>query len=465
MNVLTNARRMVWMVALALAPMLACAGDTGPAGPAGPTGADGMDGTNGTNGIAGTDGTDGIAGMNGSNAQPRLLDERLGGWLGDVRTALDTMVQAHGNTSDTYDPSQPPIAVFDWDNTVIKNDIGDQTFFYMVGHDVILQPTGLDWSTTSDWLTTGARAALNAACDSLASPGEPLPTSTTAGAACADTILSIYGNGTTPSGDAAWTDSDTTTYNASYAWVPQLLAGYTPSDVREIARAAFDRAVWTPVGAADRVIGTTSVTSWLRVYDQMRDLIEVLEQAGFVVWIVTASPQFVVDGISEQAVGVPGSRVIGIRSVVVDGVITADFEGCGTVASGEQTLITYDEGKRCWINKVIFQRSPDQQLVRQTDASLRPVFVAGDSDTDIAMLKDATALRLVINRNKTQAMCNAYADTSGTWVVQPMFIEPKSCRTTPYSCTTATDHDGETIVDADGTAFTMDYDDAVCMLE
>ena len=35
--------------------------------------------------------------------------------------------------------------------------------------------------------------------------------------------------------------------------------------------------------------------------------------------------------------------------------IAANFLGCGNVADGNKTLITYDQGKRCWINKVIFK--------------------------------------------------------------------------------------------------------------
>ncbi|MBI4956865.1 MAG: hypothetical protein HY908_32915 [Myxococcales bacterium] len=79
-----------------------------------------------------------------------------------------------------------------------------------------------------------------------------------------------------------------------------------------------------------------------------------------------------------------------------------------------------------------------------------PVFVAGDSDTDIAMLKDATYLKLAINRNKTEIMCNAYSNASGKWLVQPMCIFPKDPKSTPYPCSTATDPAGNLIVDEQG---------------
>lgn len=233
--------------------------------------------------------------------------------------------------------------------------------------------------------------------------------------------------------------------------------------MQEFAQDAYDQALYSPQDN-HWTVGTHSVTGWIRVYDQIRDLIAAMQRAGFDVWIVTASPQHVVDAISFEAVGVLPSHVIGIRSVIEDGLLTAHFQGCGTVADGADSLITFDEGKRCWINNVILQLAADQQMVRQTDANLRPVFVAGDSDTDIAMLKDASVLKLVVNRKKTQIMCNALANHGGTWLVQPMFIEPKACRTSPYACTTATDPAGVTIVDETGAAFTMDYADSICML-
>jgi hypothetical protein len=40
-------------------------------------------------------------------------------------------------------------------------------------------------------------------------------------------------------------------------------------------------------------------------------------------------------------------------------------------------------------------------------------------------------------------MCNAYADVTGNWHVQPMFIEPTAC---------STDHDDTAIVDEEGNA-------------
>lgn len=42
----------------------------------------------------------------------------------------------------------------------------------------------------------------------------------------------------------------------------------------------------------------------------------------------------------------------------------------------------------------------------------------------MTFITDATALRLVINRNQIELMCRAYDDSDGRWLVNPMFIDP-----------------------------------------
>ena len=46
------------------------------------------------------------------------------------RERIDTMIDTLGRGTSGFDAAMPPVAVFDWDNTVIKNDIGDASVFY-----------------------------------------------------------------------------------------------------------------------------------------------------------------------------------------------------------------------------------------------------------------------------------------------------------------------------------------------
>ncbi|MBC9715516.1 haloacid dehalogenase-like hydrolase [Streptomyces sp. TRM66268-LWL] len=346
------------------------------------------------------------------------------GWHADNKSRLQDLIDEYG-TCATGNGARP-VAVFDWDNTVVKNDVGDATMFWLLRNSRIKTPYKNDWHTTSRYLTDDAATALRQACPTTTGN---LPTGRNT--VCADEILSVYADGETTAGKAAFAGHDRRRMEPSYAWLAQLTRGWTAHQVQGFAAAARKENLAAPVGTKRRV-GTKDVTGWVRYYDQQRDLIRALHKAGFDVWISSASPQPVVEAWA-RGTGIGPDRVIGIRSVVEQGRLTRHLKGCGTVADGDDSMITYIDGKRCWINQEVYgvHGAPAEQV---QPAHRRPVFAAGDSDTDVSFLRDATALRLVINRNKAELMCRAYDNSDGRWLVNPMFIEPKKQQSTPYPC-------------------------------
>ncbi len=362
-----------------------------------------------------------------AGAAPRRLDPKLGGWLPENRARLDAFL-ATPKTGRS-------VATLDWDNTMMRNDIGDLTMAWMLRHDALLRPA--DWRQTSGALTPAAIASLKDACSGRA--GARLPTAKDTG--CADAIWSIYSDGKTAAGAPAWSRERTLTTHQSYAWLARLLAGRTPAEAAGFARAAYREGAAAPVGALQTVGTRGDVPAWVRLYEPMKDLAGALAANGHEVWIVSASPQAFVEVVAREA-GL--SRVIGVRGVVRGGRYTGELESCGDAPAN--SLIPFDRGKRCWINKVIFGL-PAAQRRGRAPSSTRQRFAAGDSDTDIAFLQDATELKLTIDRNKIQLQCNAYAHG---WLVQPMFIEPLPRRTEPYPCATATDAEGAIILDEHG---------------
>jgi len=364
---------------------------------------------------------------------PAVLDPEQP-WHGDHRAALDELIATHGNTSPGYDAEHPPVAVFDWDNTVIKNDIGNGTFFWFLAHDVYRVPQDGEWSRTSRYLTPAALAALEKACGGHAA-GAPLPTSTDTD--CAAELMTIYEDRKTTGGDGAWIQEgyDHRAFVPAYAWLAQLLSGYTPGEVRDLARQAIDDQLAAPVGATQTVGGREGFPGYIRIYEPMRNLVERLQAGGFDVWVVSASPEPIVETFAER-IGVDRAHVVGIRTLVDgDGRLTSELARCGPQTEGESApIITYIDGKRCFIDEVIF--GGPGTLTPNPDPAKRPVLVAGDAVTDISMLHDATALRLVIDRQKPEVLCHALAGTDGTWLVQPMFLEPLPARSEPYPCST-----------------------------
>ena len=447
-----------------------------------PTNSVGSGGTGGGGGAGGGGG--GAGGGGGSASADRHLDPALF-WGGDNRAKLDALLDNHGDHLASYDPNKKPVAIFDWDNTVIKNDIGDIVTFWMLNNDKILQPPGKNWKLTSPFLTPEAVTALDAACNLVADAGQPLPTSQVTGTVCADEIVSVYYTGMTKSGSAAFSGWNYRTLEPAYAWTVQLQAGYTPAEIKGFAEEAMDAALKANVGDAQTVGTTMNLNAYLRIYDQIKDLIGAMQDDGFDVWVLSASSQHIVEPFAAM-VGVGADHVIGVRAVVdKDGLLTYNFQGCGSVVEGTNdgmgavtgnTMITYLEGKRCWMNKVIYGDTTATAEQVQQDLSKRPVFGAGDSDTDVSFLQDATGLKLAINRNKNEIMCNAYANAGGTWLINPMFMAPRGELAAGYACSTTAckdkfgmkvacvDESGKVIPDQKDTVFCAGgmYDEASC---
>ncbi|MER6419099.1 haloacid dehalogenase-like hydrolase [Streptomyces sp. NPDC001137] len=353
---------------------------------------------------------------------PRLT----GIWYGDNRARLQQVIDERGTCSGA---GGHPVAVFDWDNTVTKNDVTDATLSWALGHDRLLRPAR--WKDTSPWLTDAADRALAEACGT----GTPEPLRTSTNPRCTDEILDIRENATTASGAPAfagtWNHRRTV---PQYAWIPQLFAGRTPADLASYARQARTEALAAPIGAT-RTLGTHTVPAYVRYYDQQRDLIHTLQRAGFDVYIVSAGSEPITE-VWSRAIGIDPAHTIAIRSLLDHrGRITPSNQGCGNVPATRGTVIPYIDGKRCWINQEIYGVRGAAAWQRQPWPR-RPVLAAGDADTDVTFVGDATGAHLVLNRNKPELMCRAYDNADGRWLINPMFIEPLPRRPDPYPCST-----------------------------
>ncbi len=375
----------------------------------------------------------------GEDRCPQL--QLAGNWAGNNAQLIQDAIDEYGRCSwaGGNPPQTLPYAVFDWDNTVIKNDISDQTIFWMLRNDKILQPPDGNWHRTSRYMTVEGAVALGQACGTLADPGEPLPTSTNL--KCADEILSVRKTEKTTSGDRVFYGENERYMQAMYAWVAQIMQGYTPVEARDIASQAKDAALAAPVGATQKV-GSSTQTAWVRYYPEIDDLIRTLKRAGIEPWIVSASPKEFAD-VWGPGVGVDAEHTIGISQLVQDGKLTGHLEGCGGLPDGSDAIMPYIDGKRCFINQTILGVNGARAL-RPMPASQRPVLAAGDATTDISMVRDAVGVHVVLNRNKDELMCHAYDNADKRWAINPMFIEPlpKMKGTYPCSTTAYTDFQG-----------------------
>ncbi|MFF1689448.1 MULTISPECIES: haloacid dehalogenase-like hydrolase [unclassified Streptomyces] len=360
------------------------------------------------------------------------LSEKLP-WYGQNRARLQRVIDERGTCEGHHGPR--PVAAFDWDNTVSKNDVTDATIAWSLKHDKILRPAS--WRKTSKWLTDDADKALTAACGTAVPVGAPLPTSTDTD--CTDEIFNIRESGRTMSGAAAfageWNHRRTV---PQYAWVPQLFAGHTVPELESYAAQARREALAAPVGST-QTLGTHTIPGYVRYYEQQRDLIRTLKKAGFDVYIVSAGSEPVTEVWSggRDGVGIDRAHTIAIRSVLDSrGRITTYNEGCGGVGRTQGEAIPYIDGKRCWINQDIFHLKGKSAWAKQR-WDRRIALGGGDADTDVTFVGDATGAHLLLNRNKNEVMCRAYDNADGRWIANPMFIEPLPRKSGSYPCSTA----------------------------
>lgn len=358
------------------------------------------------------------------------LSQRLG-WYGHNRARLQQVIDEHGTCSHARsDRADVPVAAFDWDNTLTKNDVTTATLAWALRHDKILRPER--WSDINKWLTDDAARTLRKACGTDVPAGKPLPTSTNN--ACTDEIMEIRQEAQIMNGADAfageWNHRRTV---PEYAWVPQLFAGHTPGEVTAYARKARAEALAQPVGTT-WTVGTHTIPAYVRYYPQMRDLVRTLQQAGIETYVMSAGFEPLTDGWS-PGIGIDQDHTIGIRSVLRHGKITTYNEGCGGEPASQGETIPYKQGKRCWINQEIFGIDGPDAWKRQ-DPDHRIVLGGGDSDTDVSFVRDATSAHVVINRNEDEIMCRAYDNADGGWIINPMFIEPNGKRSEPYPCST-----------------------------
>lgn len=314
-----------------------------------------------------------------------------------------------------------PVALFDFDFTILEGDVGNAITFHLIANGLVRQPLNKDWRRTSKYMTAAGAAALTAACGTDVPVGATLPTKTNL--ACADEMVSMFVDNKTRKGESAFAGHDRHRMEPTYAWTAQLAAGYTPAEVSAMTLDLAKKMMAAPRGTK-QVVGTRSLDGWLRFYDQSVDLIRALQTRGFDVRIITASPNPVVTAIAPM-VGIAPENVIGIRQLLdAQGRLTYNFEGCGPVADGDNSMITYVEGKRCWVNKIVYGDTSKRAIERRP-AENRQEFAVGDSGGDVAFLRDAKYKVVRENHKAKELMCLAYHNEAASWLVDPLSADVK----------------------------------------
>ena len=109
-----------------------------------------------------------------------------------------------------------------------------------------------------------------------------------------------------------------------------------------------------------------------KIFKPMENLIDILKREDFEVWIVTASPEGMYQQFLSKAFQIPITRIIGVKSVVRDGIITDEIVH----------PVPQDHGKKEAIETFV------QDV---------PLLVAGNSRGDKEMIEYSRGLKLIVN--------------------------------------------------------------------
>lgn len=109
-----------------------------------------------------------------------------------------------------------------------------------------------------------------------------------------------------------------------------------------------------------------------KFYPQMRVLISNLQEYGFEIWIISASPEILYQSFVSKALGIPKDRILGVRSVIRNDTVT------------DQIVypVPQDDGK----DEVI-----------KTFIKAKPLFAAGNSRGDMEMMNTSVGLKMIVN--------------------------------------------------------------------
>jgi len=135
-----------------------------------------------------------------------------------------------------------------------------------------------------------------------------------------------------------------------------------------------------------------------KIFAPMRALIAVLQDNGFEVWVMSASPEAMYQPFLSRELGIPSTHVIGIRSVIRGGVLTDEMI----------PPIPQDHGKKEAI---------------ETFVQAEPLLVAGNSRGDKEMIEFSRGLRMIVNPDElvapdqTESVAD-YAQRNGWLVVR-----------------------------------------------
>jgi phosphoserine phosphatase len=287
-----------------------------------------------------------------------------GSWRPENRARLERLIREQGKDSPGYDPERPPVAAFDWDNTMIRKDIGEAVFYRTVREMSFRFDEPGFWDLIPREFGRGElRRSLEAVRALPAAQARRSPDYRR----YRELFHEIYER----------VKKEGPGMGIEYGWLVQLMAGFSKEELERFA----DETIAEELAAPDGI----------RPFREMFELVKQLQKAGWDVRVVSATAEWVVARFAARA-GIPADHVHGARAATRGGRLTTRL-----------TQKTWGRGKA--------------DVLRRR-AGRAPLLAAGDSNSDLQMLESSKGESLVVDRGVEPLRSQA---SGRGWLIQPGF--------------------------------------------
>lgn len=283
------------------------------------------------------------------------------------------------------------VAVWDWDNTVIDGDVGDLVFNHLTSGQVKL--ANLSWYRDVHFLSQSVRQTLSGFESSCRKDD------------CFEYnnfLRRIYYTFKDLQGEKAFVNYDENYFNPSYAIVGLMLDGYNRDELKRLLHSYFNKISTNDFNAVSKIHGVT-VPDRIRIRNVFRFFTEQFKSRNIPIIILTASPQFVIEELTEFF-NLSVDHILGIPYSIENNTIKSNQEMFLQV--NRKPVVNYRMGKiKC--------------LEKYLPAGYQILFSAGDSDSDLAFMRATVGPKIsIISNDKLYSVHEeAKKNKSGDWFV------------------------------------------------
>lgn len=177
----------------------------------------------------------------------------------------------------------PGKAAFDFDNTLVRNDLGEAVMELFLSEGVPAYRKDI-----SSFFSEKNRERILSARF-----GDPL--------LFRSLVLEEYDSIQRNSG-----------LEASYRWSSWIFSGHSPEELKRISRSVWNR----------HAVDSDSLS--VKIYEPMKELVSHLKSSGWDIWIVTASPQEIIQSVS-ALFEIEEEKVLGMQLSLQDGIHSSEI--------------------------------------------------------------------------------------------------------------------------------------------